>query len=96
MEKALITVVAAALGLVSHARVHRISLGAPGDELLRVIDRAMPGTVAGFNMICLEGGGLGFDPGELQDDIFPNVFVQAGKVAPVDEVQGQTKPIDKA
>ena len=94
MDKALVTVVAAALGLISYARVHRIDLGAPGVELLRVIERVMPGTVAGFNLICLEGDALGFDLDELQDDTFPNVFVQAGKVAPVDEVQGQTKPID--
>lgn len=87
MDKALITVVAAALGLISHARVHRIDLGAPGEELLRVIERVLPGTLAGFNMICLEGG-LGFELGELQDDRFSNVFVEAGQIPPVDKIQG--------
>lgn len=96
MSKSALPVVAAALGLISYARAHRIDLGAPGAELLAAIDKMMPGTVAGFDAICPKPRSdvrLSKLP-KLQNDRPLNVFVKGPQVSPVKKVQRDAVLVD--
>lgn len=94
MTEAHLDIVAAALGLISYTRAQGIDLGAPGRDLLIAIERAMPGTVAGFDAICPERR-LVRKRVKVRKHRFLNGIRQRPKVAPVKKVQGHTKPVDQ-
>lgn len=96
MQEALASVVAAALGLFTHSRIHRINLGAAGDELLMEIERAVPGSVAALDAICPIRRPLGLDDTKLREDVFAKLRGQSVQVTKVDKVQGQPEQINEA
>lgn len=95
MTSAHLGVVAAALGLISYARAHRIDLGAPGRELLAAIEVAMPGTVSGFDAICPEPKSV---PKRVKNrnDRLLNGIRQGVEVASVDKIEAHPKLVDHA
>lgn len=95
MQEALTSVVAAALGLFTHSRIHRIDLGAPGDELLMEIERALPGTVAVLDGICPARGPLSLDDAKVRDDAFAKLGGQSVKVPLVDKIQRKAKQVNE-
>jgi hypothetical protein len=96
VSQALINVVAAALGLISHARIQRIDLGAPGDELLMEIERAVPGSVPALNAICPIRSPLSVDDEKLREDVFAKLRGQSVKMALVDEIQRKPKKVNES
>jgi hypothetical protein len=95
MTEAHLGIVAAALGLVSHLRAQGIDMGAPGRELLAEIDRAMPGTIAGFNAICPERRSVPKRV-KLRNNPLLHVIRQRLKVAPIKKVEADSKAVDQA
>ena len=93
MNQPLITVVAAALGLISHSRAHRVDLGPPGDALLMAIERAIPGTVAALDEICPVRPPLSAEDAKLRNDVFAKVFGQSVQVAQIDEIKRYAKEV---